>query len=116
MLQNSECEARSLARDSLDPFVNALKHNSAHLHASYVITPDGASTSRTSSKAPHDSAYLLNTEYNVSLAYVRARARARLTLKETYPEGPFTMPRMVETREFVSRNEAQLSTRRLSRI
>jgi len=62
------------------------------IYTSYIITPDGASTSRTLGKAPHDSVYLLNTEYNVSPAYTYTWTLALLPLKETYSEGPFTIP------------------------
>lgn len=67
MLQNSKCTIVS-------PFPP--RPSLVHVHiaavciyASYIITPDGASTSRTLSKTPHDSVYLLNTEYNISLVY-----------------------------------------------
>lgn len=54
---------------SLSRFPPARSYTTACIYTSYIITPDGASTSRTLGKAPHDSVYLLNTEYNVSPAY-----------------------------------------------
>lgn len=53
----------------LPPSTSTCSYTAVCIYASYIITPDGASTSRTLSKAPHDSVYLLNTEYNISLAY-----------------------------------------------
>lgn len=89
---------------SISPASRARSYTTACIYTSYIITPDGASTSRTLGKAPHDSVYLLNTEYNVSPAYTWTLALP--PLKETYPEGPFTLPHMVETREVALHNEA----------
>lgn len=61
----------SLSFSSFSPFLySTCSYAAVCIYASYIITPDGASTSRTLSKASHDSVYLLNTEYNISLAYI----------------------------------------------
>jgi len=106
---NSEYEAHddlslSLSLSSLSPSRVRL-YTTACIYTSYIITPDGASTSRTLGKAPHDSVYLLNTEYNVSPAYTYTWTLALPPLKETYSEGPFTMPHMVETCEVALHNK-----------
>jgi len=93
----------------IDSLPRTCSYTTVCIYTSYIITPDGASTSRTLSKAPHDSVYLLNTEYNVSLAYTCTWTYIYAPVKETYPEGPFTMPHMAEMREVAQRGR-QLNT------